>query len=131
MTEACSSQINQTMLIFGPLLCQRFGALLGTMSSAGWKSGETRMRIVRAIHFWGLLSVSLLFGNGPEDKAKKSDHYLDDVSLGAFKFRSIGPALTSGRISDFAINSLALVLAPRTPNPESMAHCVAVFFPQY
>lgn len=29
---------------------------------------------------------------------------LDDVSLGGLKFRSVGPALTSGRISDFAVN---------------------------
>jgi photosystem II stability/assembly factor-like uncharacterized protein len=29
----------------------------------------------------------------------------DELSLNALKFRSIGPALTSGRISDFAVNS--------------------------
>lgn len=29
---------------------------------------------------------------------------LEDVSLGSFKFRAIGPALTSGRISDIAVN---------------------------
>ncbi len=34
--------------------------------------------------------------------AKDSDPYAG-VSLGAFKLRSIGPALTSGRISDFAV----------------------------
>ena len=34
----------------------------------------------------------------------ESDYYLSDVSLDAFKFRSIGPALTSGRIADFAVN---------------------------
>ncbi|MDH5743050.1 MAG: glycosyl hydrolase, partial [Candidatus Aminicenantes bacterium] len=28
----------------------------------------------------------------------------EDISLNALKFRSIGPALTSGRISDFAVN---------------------------
>ncbi len=34
--------------------------------------------------------------------AKETDPYAD-LSLGAFKLRSIGPALTSGRISDFAV----------------------------
>ena len=34
--------------------------------------------------------------------AKDADPYTD-LSLGAFKLRPIGPALTSGRISDFAV----------------------------
>lgn len=40
-------------------------------------------------------------------KKKKADtekSILEDLSLNILKFRSIGPALTSGRISDFAIN---------------------------
>ena len=48
------------------------------------------MKIVRANLFCGLLSVSLLSGTAPGDEGKKGDHYLDDVSLSAFKFRSIG-----------------------------------------
>ncbi|MEM8894325.1 MAG: glycosyl hydrolase, partial [Bacteroidota bacterium] len=31
-------------------------------------------------------------------------HYLEDVSLSGLKFRNIGPSVTSGRISDFAVN---------------------------
>jgi len=31
-------------------------------------------------------------------------HYLDTVSLSGLQFRSVGPALTSGRISDFAVH---------------------------
>ena len=63
------------------------------------------MKILRVFQLCGLLFISQLFGVTSKDEAKKSDYYLDDVSLSAFKFRSIGPALTSGRISDFAINS--------------------------
>lgn len=37
----------------------------------------------------------------PEEIKK---HYLDTVSLAGLKFRNIGPALTSGRISDFAVH---------------------------
>jgi photosystem II stability/assembly factor-like uncharacterized protein len=40
--------------------------------------------------------------NQQEDDAPK--HYLDTVSLSGLKFRSVGPALTSGRISDFAMH---------------------------
>lgn len=36
--------------------------------------------------------------------AAPAKHYLEDVSLSGMKFRNIGPAITSGRISDFAIN---------------------------
>ena len=62
------------------------------------------MKILRVIQLCGLFFISQLLGSSPKDEAKKSDYYLDEISLGAFKFRSIGPALTSGRISDFAIN---------------------------
>lgn len=31
-------------------------------------------------------------------------HYLDTLGLGGLKFRSIGPAVTSGRVSDFAVH---------------------------
>ena len=37
-------------------------------------------------------------------KEEKEKHYLDKLSLNGLKFRNIGPALTSGRISDFAVN---------------------------
>lgn len=39
-----------------------------------------------------------------ETETKKEEHPLDALSLGGLKFRNIGPALTSGRISDFAVN---------------------------
>ncbi len=38
----------------------------------------------------------------PKTETKK--HYLDDVSLGGLKFRAVGPALTSGRVVDFAVH---------------------------
>lgn len=39
-----------------------------------------------------------------EDTKEKKEHYLDKLSISGLKFRSVGPALTSGRIADFAIN---------------------------
>ena len=36
-------------------------------------------------------------------KEEKPEYYLDKLSIPALKFRSVGPALTSGRISDFAV----------------------------
>ena len=39
-----------------------------------------------------------------QTEAKKEKHAIDKVSLSNLKFRSIGPALTSGRISDIAVN---------------------------
>jgi len=39
-----------------------------------------------------------------KDKAQEETGPLADLSLSALKFRSVGPALTSGRISDFAVN---------------------------
>ena len=39
-----------------------------------------------------------------ETKEEKAKDPLADVSLRSFKFRGIGPALTSGRISDLAVN---------------------------
>lgn len=37
-------------------------------------------------------------------KAEKPKHYLDTLSLSGLKFRSIGPAMTSGRIADIAVH---------------------------
>ena len=39
-----------------------------------------------------------------EDAQKKADDPLQSISLNAFRIRLIGPALTSGRIADFAVN---------------------------
>ena len=38
------------------------------------------------------------------EETKKEKHPLEEVSVSGLKFRNIGPALTSGRISDFAVN---------------------------
>jgi len=54
-----------------------------------------------------ILAVLLIFPLYAQDKNKKAEKnggILDDISLSALKFRGIGPALTSGRISDFAVN---------------------------
>ncbi|MEA1878660.1 MAG: glycosyl hydrolase [Bacteroidota bacterium] len=56
------------------------------------------------------LSVAMPQANAQKKKGKKADKEekakdpLADVSLSSFKFRGIGPALTSGRISDLAVN---------------------------
>ena len=51
-----------------------------------------------------LILSSFLFASEDENENIRSNYYLDDISLNAYKFRTIGPALTSGRISDFAVN---------------------------
>ena len=43
-------------------------------------------------------------GDKTEATDKKAKHPLDELSLSALKFRCVGPANTSGRISDFAVN---------------------------
>ncbi|MCB0533629.1 MAG: glycosyl hydrolase [Lewinellaceae bacterium] len=52
-----------------------------------------------------LLQVSL-FSQKKEDKTKTPDKpaYLQSSTYSGLKFRNIGPAVTSGRISDFAVN---------------------------
>ena len=51
-----------------------------------------------------LILVFPLSSQNKDKKAEKNGGLLDDISLNALKFRGIGPALTSGRISDFAVN---------------------------
>ena len=48
----------------------------------------------------------LFIGLNTHSQKKKKDNKepLDDISVSALKWRSVGPALTSGRISDLAIN---------------------------
>lgn len=58
------------------------------------------------------LVLGILFHTSPAEAQKKKDvdgekatqHYLDTIGLNGLRFRSIGPALTSGRISDFAVH---------------------------
>jgi len=55
-----------------------------------------------------LIAVALLLslspGSGQEKKKPAAESLWDKLSLDELKFRAIGPALTSGRISDFAVN---------------------------
>ena len=56
-----------------------------------------------------ILFAAALALPGQAQKIKKSEdekpkHYLEELSVGGLKFRSVGPALTSGRISDFAVH---------------------------
>ena len=54
-----------------------------------------------------ILLVALLFvGLNTNSQKNKKDNKepLDDISVNALKWRSVGPALTSGRISDLAVN---------------------------
>ena len=64
---------------------------------------------MKKIYLTALLAA-FCFLNGFGQKRKKGDDagssqtLLEKTELGGLKFRSIGPALTSGRISDFAVN---------------------------
>ncbi|NNF36019.1 MAG: hypothetical protein HKN68_18060, partial [Saprospiraceae bacterium] len=39
-----------------------------------------------------------------QDNKEKEKEPLDEISISGLKFRNIGPALTSGRISDIAVH---------------------------
>ncbi|GIR20985.1 MAG: hypothetical protein CM15mP36_01920 [Flavobacteriales bacterium] len=53
-----------------------------------------------------LLIVLIVFSANtyPQKKKKQKENPLDKISVSALKWRSVGPALTSGRVSDLAIN---------------------------
>ena len=51
-----------------------------------------------------LLSCIPAAAQGKRAPQEKANDPLQSISLNAFRLRSIGPALTSGRISDFAVN---------------------------
>ena len=53
-----------------------------------------------------LLIALIIFSSNAYSQKKKKDkkNPLDETSVSALKWRSVGPALTSGRISDLAIN---------------------------
>ena len=57
-----------------------------------------------------LLIIAALAWPGQAQKKKKDEekdapkHYLEELSIGGLKFRAVGPALTSGRIADFAVH---------------------------
>lgn len=52
-------------------------------------------------------TLLLIFSNtlfALNDKTKSKDHPLDKINLSGLNWRSVGPSLTSGRISDIAVN---------------------------
>ena len=42
--------------------------------------------------------------NKKDDKKEETKHPLDELSISALKFRCVGPAITSGRVSDIAVH---------------------------
>jgi len=61
------------------------------------------MRKYLFLFFALFVSISLVFAEGDEDKKEEKDP-LNSSTFSGLKFRNIGPALTSGRIADFAVN---------------------------
>ena len=55
-----------------------------------------------------ILSVAISFNSfsakEKESEEKKDESKLNSGALSTFKFRAVGPALTSGRVADIAIN---------------------------
>ena len=60
--------------------------------------------------YLGLIILSFFLSNSAfsakeiETNEKKDDSKLNSGALSSFKFRAVGPALTSGRVADIAIN---------------------------
>jgi photosystem II stability/assembly factor-like uncharacterized protein len=69
--------------------------------SASKKTEKTMRQVCTSLLF--LIAFSLL-AQKKSEPAKPSEPSKDELSLSGLKFRNIGPALTSGRISDFAFN---------------------------
>ena len=64
-------------------------------------------RTISFLLFFSLLLTIPLFGQGKKkdkEEPAKEKHYLETLSLGGLSFRSVGPAITSGRIADFAVH---------------------------
>jgi len=63
---------------------------------------------MRVSIFCWLLMVSMLsmplYAQKKKKDKEEEKHYLEELKLGGLSFRSIGPALTSGRIADFAVH---------------------------
>ena len=62
---------------------------------------------MHGITIWTFVFVfccALMLPSQKQDAKTQNSSPLDKLSLSALKFRCIGPALTSGRISDFAVN---------------------------
>ncbi len=55
---------------------------------------------------YAIIIITLLLSLNTYSQKKKKDNKepLDEISVSALKWRSVGPALTSGRISDLAVN---------------------------
>lgn len=52
----------------------------------------------------GMIALGQRSKKKAQKETKPEKHYLESVSLSGLKFRNIGPSITSGRISDFAVN---------------------------
>ena len=63
------------------------------------------MRKTIYLFFLTTLSLHLFAQKKDEQKpAEKPKHFLDSLSMGGLKWRNVGPAITSGRIGDFAVH---------------------------
>ncbi|MCB9296970.1 MAG: glycosyl hydrolase [Lewinellaceae bacterium] len=64
----------------------------------------TPIRFALAILSLALLALPAQAQKNKKSEEEKPKHYLEELSVSGLKFRCVGPALTSGRISDFAVN---------------------------
>jgi photosystem II stability/assembly factor-like uncharacterized protein len=68
-------------------------------------SSNIREMVMRQILFYFFISFFLISGTFTQEKEKVVDkNPYKSSTFNGLKFRSIGPAVTSGRISDFAVN---------------------------
>ena len=63
-----------------------------------------RLTTVLLILTLALLTPNLLFAKGEDADKEKEDSKLKASSFSGLKLRGIGPALTSGRVADFAVH---------------------------
>jgi len=66
---------------------------------------EKKMKKVCCLVFILIMMVSVLGMEAKTKKAEQNEPVIDSATLSGLRFRSIGPAFTSGRIADFAVNS--------------------------
>ena len=59
---------------------------------------------MRNLHLLIPLCLFFTIDSLAQKKNKTEVNYLDKISLNGLKWRSVGPALTSGRVSDIAVN---------------------------
>jgi len=61
-------------------------------------------RILYSLLVLGILSSGSLFAQKKKNKKEETKYFVNSGMLSTLKFRSIGPAMISGRIVDFAVN---------------------------